>query len=75
MMTKLSQLLKDKFLLDVAIRKERVRLIRMAVALEEPKSMTIKSWIADMEKMIHFLNTDYPLFDELLDSLEDKLDM
>ena len=74
-MTKLSQLLKDKFLLDVAIRKERVRLIRVAVALEEPKSMTVKSWLQDMEKMVYLLNTDYPLFDELLDSLEDKLGM
>lgn len=74
-MTKLSQLLKEKFMLDIAIRKERVCLIRMAVANTKPKSVTIKSWLMDMEKMIHLLNTDCPLFDEILEGLEDKLDL
>ena len=74
-MTKLSQLLKEKFMLDIAIRKERVRLIRAAVANQKPESMTIKSWLMDMEKMVYLLNTDCPLFDEILEGLEDKLDL
>ena len=69
----LKSLIKDKAILDIKIKKERVRLIRSMVNNMTHIEPKIKSLKAELEHNIWLLNTDAVVFDELLDAIEELL--